>query len=69
MMTKYTTVNREYSIEEYSPIWVEKFTVIQKVIQNIFGNKALQIEHVGSTSMVGMKSKPIIDVLIIVENT
>ena len=57
-----------YSIEEYNSVWVTKFQDIKHVLEDIFGTKALAIEHIGSTSVPGMKAKPIIDVLIVVEN-
>ena len=66
-MAEYKSENRDYTVDEYSPTWVEKFEVIKNLIVSVFGNKALHVEHVGSTSIVGMKSKPIIDVLVIVE--
>lgn len=64
----YAPQNRDYSVEEYSTEWLNRFETIKALIKEVFGDKALQIEHVGSTSIVGMKSKPIIDVLIIVED-
>jgi GrpB-like predicted nucleotidyltransferase (UPF0157 family) len=59
---------RKYTIEEYDPEWPEKFEEIKKKTGGIFGNKALYIEHVGSTSVPGLKSKPLIDVLIVVKD-
>ena len=60
-------IKRPYDIESYDPQWVSKFNDIKKVVAKIFGKNAIAIEHVGSTSIPGMKAKPIIDVLIIVE--
>lgn len=57
-----------YSIEEYNPEWVTKFQNIKHVLEDVFSTKALAIEHVGSTSIPRMKAKPIIDILVIVEN-
>lgn len=58
-----------YRISEYDPEWPNKFAALKKQISEIFGSKALAIEHVGSTSVPGMKAKPIIDVLVLVEDT
>ena len=58
---------RPYSLEEYNPAWVDQFEEIKKILLDIFGDKALAIEHVGSTAVPGMKAKPLIDVLVIVE--
>lgn len=58
---------REYSIQVYDPSWTDKFQEIKNMLDEIFGDKAISIEHVGSTSIPNMRAKPIIDVLIIVE--
>ncbi len=59
-------IKRKYSVSEYDPNWVNQFNSIKEFLLKVFKNKALQIEHVGSTSVVGMMAKPIIDVLVIV---
>ncbi len=60
-------IKRKYFLENYNRMWVEKFNTIKIFLQSIFKEKALKIEHVGSTSISGMKAKPIIDVLVVVE--
>jgi GrpB-like predicted nucleotidyltransferase (UPF0157 family) len=61
-------INRKYSISDYDPDWIVRFGSIKDFVKNIFKDKALSIEHVGSTSISGMKAKPIIDVLITVKD-
>lgn len=61
------TANRKYSLSEYDPNWISKFNSIKDFILKVFGDKALKIEHVGSTSIEGMLAKPLIDVLVVVE--
>lgn len=58
----------DYSIEAYNPAWVVKFQSIKEMLTDVFGAQALAIEHVGSTSVPGMKAKSIIDVLVVVES-
>ncbi len=60
--------DRKYSIEGYNSEWPKKFEAIREVLVKVFGDKAIDIQHVGSTSIEGMKSKPLIDVLIVVKN-
>ena len=60
-------IQRPYLFQDYDPSWILIFESIKEKIENIFTEKALSIDHVGSTSIPGMKAKPIIDVLIIVE--
>ena len=66
-MTLDKNLKRKYFFQDYDPVWVKKFNEIKVFLQQVFGNKALKIEHVGSTSIPGMKAKPIIDVLVVVE--
>ena len=61
------TIKRKYSLSDYDPNWVNQFWSIKLFLEKIFGDKALQIEHIGSTSIPGMKAKPVIDALVIVE--
>jgi len=66
-MTPDKNQKREYSIQEYNPEWPKKFEEIKEILKEVFSNKALSIEHIGSTSILGMKAKPLIDVLVTVE--
>jgi GrpB-like predicted nucleotidyltransferase (UPF0157 family) len=59
---------RPYSIQEYNPDWVVKFESIKKFLEEVFKEKAIHIEHVGSTSIPGIKAKPVIDVAVLVNN-
>lgn len=61
-------IKRKYSISNYNPDWVTKFESIKSFVSEVFKQKALSIEHVGSTSIPGMKAKPLIDILIIVKD-
>jgi GrpB-like predicted nucleotidyltransferase (UPF0157 family) len=60
--------NRKYSVVPYNSAWKDRFREIAEIVQAIFGDSAIAIEHVGSTSVPELSGKPVIDVLIIVEN-
>lgn len=62
------TKERKYLFSDYDPNWVTKFDSLKGFVERVFGDKVMQIEHVGSTSIPGMKSKPIIDMLVIVKD-
>jgi GrpB-like predicted nucleotidyltransferase (UPF0157 family) len=49
---------------DYDPAWPERFEVERSRILSVFGHLARRIEHVGSTSVPGLAAKPIIDVLV-----
>lgn len=65
MKTKYK--NRKYTVEQYNPEWKNRFETEAKTLRSIFSDKALLIEHVGSTAVSGLAGKPTIDILIIVK--
>ena len=52
----------------YNPNWVEEFKKIEKELLVVISDVVLSIEHVGSTSVVGLHAKPIIDIDIVVDN-
>jgi GrpB-like predicted nucleotidyltransferase (UPF0157 family) len=53
-------------LAEYDPSWPELFAHEASRIESALGGRALQIEHVGSTSVPGLAAKPNIDILLAV---
>jgi GrpB-like predicted nucleotidyltransferase (UPF0157 family) len=51
-------------VEKYNPLWQEEFNKEKLNLKEIFGKVAKSVEHVGSTSVVGLSAKPIIDIAI-----
>lgn len=45
----------------YDPRWKEAFVRIREKIRSLIGDLIVKIEHVGSTSVEGLRAKPIID--------
>src|ERR1700722_12450272 len=60
---------REIVVVDYDPCWPEKFQKHAEILSRALGSKALAIEHVGSTSVPGLAAKPIIDIIILVEDS
>lgn len=52
-------------LEKYSSNWINNFTAIKREIENALDGLTCTIEHVGSTSVPNLDSKPIIDIDII----
>lgn len=50
------------------PAWPGLFARQAERIRSALGERALQIEHVGSTSVPGLAAKPVIDVVLVVGN-
>jgi len=46
--------------------WKEKFQTEKDELRNIFSDAAISIEHIGSTSIDGLSSKPIIDIAVLI---
>ena len=55
-------------IENYTPIWVKHFADLKREIENGLHGLTFDIEHVGSTAVPNLASKPIIDIDIIYSN-
>jgi GrpB-like predicted nucleotidyltransferase (UPF0157 family) len=49
--------------------WPEVFRRETDRIRTLLGCRALQIEHIGSTSVPGLAAKPIIDILLVVADS
>jgi GrpB-like predicted nucleotidyltransferase (UPF0157 family) len=57
------------TLVEYDPAWPGSFAREEKRIRAALGQRALMVEHVGSTSVPGLVAKPIIDILLAVANS
>ena len=56
-------------LAEYDPRWPRLFAREQERIRAALGNRALMVEHVGSTSIPGLAAKPKIDILLAVADS
>lgn len=54
-------------IKEYNPEWLDWFNEIKKSLVKEIDGLYLSIEHVGSTAIIGMSAKPIIDIDIVIK--
>jgi GrpB-like predicted nucleotidyltransferase (UPF0157 family) len=54
---------------DYDSAWPRKYEEEAKRIQMTLGDRALRIEHVGSTAVPGLLAKPIIDIVLVVEDS
>ncbi|MBI5800240.1 MAG: GrpB family protein [Verrucomicrobia bacterium] len=63
------TERRRIEIVDYDARWPETFQRLARTIAGALGDAALRIEHIGSTSVPGLGAKPIIDILLVVEDS
>jgi GrpB-like predicted nucleotidyltransferase (UPF0157 family) len=59
---------RKIEIVEYDKSWPELFQKEADLIREIFKDEIVKIYHIGSTSVPGLKAKPIIDIMPVVKN-
>ncbi len=57
-------INGTVNLENNYLIWKNMFYKEKEILIDLFKDKALSIEHVGSTSVEDLLSKPIIDIVI-----
>jgi GrpB-like predicted nucleotidyltransferase (UPF0157 family) len=56
-------------VVDYDPDWPRLFRREADRIRAVLGERVVQLEHVGSTSVPGLAAKPIIDVLLVVPDS
>jgi GrpB-like predicted nucleotidyltransferase (UPF0157 family) len=55
-------------LSEYSENWTVMYDKEAQFLKTIFGDEVIAFEHFGSTSVKGLKAKPVIDMMCIVKN-
>jgi GrpB-like predicted nucleotidyltransferase (UPF0157 family) len=61
--------NATIHLAEYDPEWPALFEREAARIGEVLGDRALRIEHVGSTSVPGLAAKPVIDIDLVVADS
>ncbi|MFB9315598.1 GrpB family protein [Nocardioides plantarum] len=57
---------RELYLLDHDPAWADQYAAHEARIRAALDDRAVAIEHIGSTSVPGLAAKPIIDVLVTV---
>jgi GrpB-like predicted nucleotidyltransferase (UPF0157 family) len=57
---------RDFTVVPYQSSWKDEFEREADLLHTAFGEKALRIEHVGSTAVPGIAAKAIIDIMVAV---
>ena len=55
-------------IVDYDEEWPNRYGLVRERVRTALGASALSVEHIGSTSVPGLAAKPIIDVLVTVQD-
>ena len=55
-------------VVKYRSEWSREFEAEAERIKEILGDEAIEIYHIGSTSVEGLSAKPIIDIMPVVKD-
>jgi len=61
-------LKRNVRLESWRSDWAHKFEVELERLKRLLGTNCLYVHHIGSTSIKGIKAKPIIDMLVVVSS-
>ncbi|WP_174732130.1 GrpB family protein [Mesobacillus harenae] len=59
---------RGIEVYPYNADWFSMFIEESQKLNDIFNNEIVEIHHIGSTSVQGLKAKPIIDIMPVVKD-
>ena len=62
-------LNGSILLAPYDPAWPSMFARQARCIRHLLGDTVLRLEHTGSTSVPGLSSKPIIDMVLAVPDS
>src|SRR3954469_3813603 len=60
--------SKQIVIEEYSECWALEFQHLRSIYLLHLSDLIMDVQHVGSTSVVGLPAKPILDIDLIIAN-
>lgn len=56
------------TLAAYDPDWPARFAARAAGLRGILGDRARQIEHIGSTAVPGLAAKPVIDIVVAIDD-
>jgi len=59
---------RKVEVKPYDEQWVANFDEESHKLHEIFGSEIIEMHHIGSTSVIGLLAKPIIDIMPVVRD-
>ncbi len=60
------SVQRRESVRlmQYDPLWKETGELVRRELKGIFSSSCIDVRHIGSTAVEGLRSRPIIDIAV-----
>lgn len=62
-------MSRIIEVVAYDPFWIAAFEKEAAALNAVFGKRAIEVHHIGSTAVPGLDAKPIIDILVVLDAT
>ena len=59
---------KKVNVLPYDEAWILAYEAIKAEIEGVLGDLIARVEHVGSTSVVGMSAKPCIDIDVVIKD-
>ena len=61
-------MGRTIEVVDHKSEWHALFDKESGLLASIFGTQLVEIQHIGSTAIPGIKAKPVIDILVVINN-
>lgn len=62
-------MGRRIEVVAYDPDWPRAYALEAEALTRVFGPALRSVHHVGSTSVPGLPAKPVIDILVVLNDT
>ena len=62
-------MSRIIEVVHYDPVWIAAFEKEAAILNAVFGRRIVEVHHIGSTAVPGLDAKPIIDILVVLDDT
>ncbi|MGG1687228.1 GrpB family protein [Pseudalkalibacillus sp. NRS-1564] len=59
---------RKVEVQEFNEIWRELFLLEAQKLERVYGDNMIEVHHIGSTAVEGLKAKPVIDIMPVVKD-
>ena len=61
-------LKRNVYLVNWTPDWRSSFEVERDLLKTILSSLCIEVHHIGSTAVKGIKAKPIVDILVVVSS-
>ena len=60
---------RIIEVVDYDSAWIAAFEKEAAILNAVFEERVVEVQHIGSTSVPGLAAKPVIDILVVLDHT